>query len=97
MDRRYFLKIAGTTVAVGSVPSTQVESSPTPASAPEITKRVFQKLIVGPSPRGAGAEKGSSEKPQGGHEGRSRRCWFYRRCRPTKPWGFAAGRSQSNF
>ncbi len=38
MDRRYFLKIAGTTVAVNSVPSTQVESSPTPASIPEITK-----------------------------------------------------------
>ncbi|MCH8219433.1 MAG: sigma-70 family RNA polymerase sigma factor, partial [Planctomycetes bacterium] len=37
------------------------------------------------------------ERKAPGHEGRSRRCWFYRRCRPTKPWGFAAGRSQSNF
>jgi hypothetical protein len=38
MDRRHFLKIAGTTVAVSGMPSTEVESSQTPASIPEITK-----------------------------------------------------------
>jgi hypothetical protein len=38
MDRRGFLKIAGTAVAVGSVPATQVESSLTLASTPEITE-----------------------------------------------------------
>jgi len=40
------------------------------------------------------------ERKTPGHEGRSpdgHRDWFYRRWRPTKPWGFAAGRSQSNF
>ncbi len=38
MDRRGFLKIAGTTVAVGGVGYTQVESSSAPASTPEITE-----------------------------------------------------------
>jgi hypothetical protein len=53
------------------------------------SKRVFQKLIVGPSP---------SETAQGTKaEVRRRRVGLYRGCRPTKPWGFAAGRSQSNF
>jgi hypothetical protein len=38
MYRRDFLKIAGSTVAVGSMPATHVESSLAPASTPKITE-----------------------------------------------------------